>query len=532
MATPPRLQPFFLVTVWAVVLFVFFALRIDTSSRTYFQIDDQIVVWAVDDAVNNNNWQPDWYRVGTQAAQQKGMKLEIVRDEPLHEHHYNFSGHMLLSAAIIKPLRLLGITTPTIVLLHHIAVFWDAISFLFVILAAHLIGGNITALCSAILYTVFPLTVQGSHYARPDALLTAMGSILFWLALKKNCWKNSVWLLANGLVLGTATAGKASQLMLGIFPAIACCLPLLRAENRNIKTFTTIVLQGLALLVLVFAVLQLMFFIGDMSVRDFWLSVRSVQLYYLHPKPPDILEHYSYIAQLTNIAAYFNATLGWPLLALGMTGIGALMTQKYIEVLLLIIIPFVFFILYFSSVPAFFDRSFCALSAPIVILISFGAIFLTKKVHLPTAISTLVILMACWKPIEIQYHLQTDHLRNHHNKDRLAFQQQLKQQWSKKYDKDFWIKNIDRKNLFAQILPEKLTGNPRIYVAEDLNDYNSRDYLEKLRSNSFVQIASFEGDFADMPTNSLITVHEAARFAYFVRSEDINATQRQSQPSK
>ena len=56
-------------------------------------------------------------------------------------------------------------------------------------------------------------------------------------------------------------------------------------------------------------------------------------------------------------------------------------------------------------------------------------------------------------------------------------------------------------------------------MAEDLNDYNSRDYLQKLKNNGFVQIGEFRGDFADMPTNSLITVHEAARFVYFIRQD-------------
>ncbi len=518
---PHAAIPIFVAALWIAILIFFVALRFDASSRTYFQIDDQIVVWAVDDAVNNNNWQPDWYRLGTQAAQQKGIKAEIIRDEPQHEHHYNFSGHMLLSAAIIKPLRLLGITTPTIVLLHHIAFFWDAISFLFIILAARMLGGSATALCSAILYTVFPLAVQGSHYARPDALLTAMGSILFWLALKKDGWKNSTWLLVNGLVLGAATAGKASQLMLGIFPAIACCLPLFHAEKRNRKTLLAIAAQGTTLLILVFAVLQLMFFVGDISARDFWLSVRSVQMYYLHPQPPDILEHYTYFAQLLKITEYFNATLGWSLLALGAVGIAALSMQKNIKVLSLTVIPLIFFFAYFASVPAFFDRSFCGLSAIFVILMSLGVVFVAQKTSAPLIVSIALMLAACWKPIAIQYYLQTEHLRNHHNESRLAFQQQLKQQWSERYGKEFWIKNIDRKKLFAQKLPETLAGNPRIYVAEDLNDYNSRDYLENLRNNGFVQIARFEGDFSNMPTNSLITVHQAARFFYFVRQTDI-----------
>lgn len=510
---------FFTGLLWAATLFIFVALRLDTSPRTYFQIDDQIVVWAVDDAVNNGNWQPDWYRLGDQAAQQKGVPSTVVRDAPARDHHYNFSGHMLLSAAIVKPLRLFGIITPTIVLLHHIALFWDVVSLLFIVLAARLIGGSNLALCSAILYTVFPLAVQGSHYARPDALLTAMGSLLLWLALKKENWKNSTWLLANGFVLGVATAGKASQLMLGIFPAFACCAPLLHAENRHTKILLNIALQGAVLLALVFAVLQIMFWFGDMSARDFWLSVRSVQLYYQNPQPPETMEHFNFFIQLKNILAYFYATLGWPMIIATLIGAVTLAVQKQIQTLLLLVVPFLFFTLYFANVPAFFDRSFCGLAAAMVLLPTIGITAITQKAPIKILALVCLTLLASWKPITIQHSLQTNLLRTHHNDKRLAFQQQLKQQWSDKTGKTYWIKNVDRRDLFSQALPEPLAGNPRIFMVEDLNDYNSRLYLQKLRDNGYSQIASYEGAFADMPTNSLITVHEAARFYYFVRSE-------------
>ncbi len=529
MATKTSPTLFFTCILWAAILCAFVALRIDTSPRTYFQIDDQVVGWAVDDAVNNGNWQPDWYRLSEQAAQQKGIAFNVKRDEPPRAHHYNFSGHMLLSSAIIKPLRLLGITTPTIVLLHHIALFWDAVSLLFIVLAARTIGVTTAeketlALCSAMLYTVFPLAVQGSHYARPDALLTAMGSVLLWLALTKDNWKNSVWLLTNGIALGIATAGKASQLMLGIFPALACCSSLLHSEHRSTKTLFTIVPQGITLLLVVLTVLQLMFFVGDMSARDFWLSVRSVQLYYQNPQPPEMLEHYSFLIQLKNITAYFYATLGWPLLAASFFGVISLSLQKKIKTLLLLVIPLLFFVLYFSSIPAFFDRSFCGLAASMVLLAVIGMTATAQKIPtkntlMKTAAAACLTLIACWQPIAIQYSLQTNLLRTHHNDKRLTFQQQLKQQWSNNTGKVFWIKNIDRRDLFSQTLPEIPAGNPRIFMVEDLNDYNSRLYLQKLRANGFTQIATYEGDFSDMPTNSLIVVHEAARFYYFIHTD-------------
>jgi hypothetical protein len=515
---------------WFVLFAIFFALRFDASERTYFQIDDQVVVWLVDDAVDNGNWQPDWYRVTNKAKDNPGyIEAENKKNEDFsHEHHYNFSAHMLLSAAIIKPLRLLGITTPTIVLLHHIALLWDTLSLLLLVAAARQLGGLQLALCSAIIYTVFPLAVQGSHYARPDAFLTAMSSAVLLLALQKNSatqkgiahWR---WLLANGLILGLAVGGKASQLMLGIFPALASASVLLNRQAWRIKTFSRIALDGITLLALIAIVLMLMFFIGDMSVKDFWLSIQIIQQYYQHPRPPDTLEHYSFGAQLLKILHYFYATLGWPLAIALFAGAISLTRKNDKLPLLLLTAPLVFFILYFASLPAFFDRSFGGLTAAIVLLAAIGINTITNSIRaLPAKFffTVLVTVLACWKPIVIQYHLQTQHLRSHFNDERLAFQKKLKEDWTTKTGTDYWIKNIDSQDLFSQTLPEKPPKNPRIYVAEDMNDWNSRAYLQKLRDNGFVEIAKFDGDFADMPTNSLITVHEAAHFVYFVRADE------------
>lgn len=516
-----------LTALWIVLFAIFFALRFDASERTYFQIDDQVVVWLVDDAVDNGNWQPDWYRAREQSNRKNysAIKSDVTNDIP-HDHHYNFSAHILLSAAIIKPLRIIGITTPTIALLHHIALMWDTLSFLLLIAIARQLGSLQLALCSAIIYTVFPLPVQGSHYARPDAFLTAMGSAILWLALQKNILSHWRWLLANGLVLGLATGGKASQLMLGIFPAIASSAVLLDKTQWNIKNLTRIIFDGFALLALVITVLMLMFFIGDMTAKDFWLSMQSIQLYYQHPNPPDTLEHYSFGRQLLKILNYFYAILSWSLVLSLFVGVASLARKADKLPLLLLTVPLLFFILYFASMPAFFDRSFCALAAAIVLLAAIGINTLINSIPaLPAKLFFIVIVtvLACWKPINIQYHLQTDHLRSHHNDDRLAFQQKLKEDWSKKTGADYWIKNIDSLDLFSQTLPEKPPKNPRIYVAEDMNDWNSRNYLQKLRNNGFVEIARFDGDFADMPTNSLITVHEAAHFVYFGRKDDMTA---------
>lgn len=512
--------------LWLSIFIAFVTLRFDASERTYFQVDDQVVVWLVDDAVNQGNWQPDWYRAAQQQKQQEKSEYfaaEAKRNDLPHDHHYNFTAHILLSAAIIKPLRVLGCDTSTIILLHHIAFGWDTLSLLLLIITAMRFGGQSLSLCAAVIYTVFPLAVQGSHYARPDALLTAMGSAILFLTLQKNALPHWRWLVANGLVLGIAIGGKASQLMLGIFPALTYALPLLDKKTWNTKFLLAIAQDSAIVLALIGVTLGLMFFIGDITVKDFFISVQSVQLYYKNPGPPDTLEQYRYSTQLLHILHYFLSTLGWPLLLAMAAGCATLARQNNKLTWLVLILPWLFFILYFASMPAFFDRSFCALSSAIVLLAAIGIHSLLTTIRTALTRNLLAVIItaaACWAPITIQYHLQTDHLRSHHNDDRLKFQKILQAEQSEKSGVNYWFKNIDRSDMFSQTIPQKPENNPRIYVMEDLNDWNSRTYLQKLRDNGFVQIAAFDGDFADMPTNSLITVHEAAHFVYFVRADE------------
>jgi hypothetical protein len=50
-AAPPFVRGL-LAVLWVALFAIFFALRFDTSTRSYFEIDDQIVVWLVDGLVS------------------------------------------------------------------------------------------------------------------------------------------------------------------------------------------------------------------------------------------------------------------------------------------------------------------------------------------------------------------------------------------------------------------------------------------------------------------------------------------------
>lgn len=502
---------------WLCLATAFTTLRWDNSDRLYFLADDNVVAWLADDIQRTGNWQPDWYRAAAGVKRDEYFERESANFDIPHEHHYNFTAQILAGAIVVKLAHAVGIEASTASLLHHLSFFWDCLSLLCVIGAAYQIGNAPLARIAAVLYAFFPLAVQGAHYARPDALLTAVGSASLWLALLYSRWPAHRWLMVNALVLAIGILGKASQLMMGIFPALAF-LHALQTGPVWQRAWSRLFLQGLALLVSIITLLSLAFAACDISWHDFIVSTQSIMLYYQHPSPQDTLEHHSWASQLLNILHYFYATLGAPwLLTMVLGGVALWRTQRFTS--LVLAVPLLIFTAYFASVPAFFDRNFCSSAAAIVLLAAAGIRWMIDKTKQYTVtaavVSVALALMVSYQTITINYQLYTDHLNQHHNDDRLAFQKQLKEGWP-----GFWLKSVDRSDLFGRSLPERPAKTPRIYVVEDFNDWNSRDYAQQLRDNGFVQIAEFTGDFANIPTSSLLTVHEAARFRYFIRRDE------------
>lgn len=499
---------------WLCLASVFVLLRVDNTPRLYFLGDDNLVANLCDTIVSSGNWQPDWNRAIPTSAPHPFFEQESQRTALPHAHHYNFTTHILISAAALKGARSLSWDIPTATLLHHIAFFWDSISLLCIILCGRALGGTLLAGVAASLYALFPLAVQGSHYARPDAFLTAISSALLLLTLLRPRLPSTAWAMGCGGLLALAVICKASQLLLGLLPALAWLSVWLTASNKRTTT-VTLLKEGGVLTSTVLLVVFLLFQLANIHWQDFVISVQSISLYYYHPAPPDVLEHFSTLNQLKNIGHYAVSTLGLPLLLFTVLG-SAWQLTKHGSNGMLLVLPIVALTAYFATVPTFFDRSFCVLSANVVLLAAYGITGIANRLTLASPVAaTLLTLLCSITPIQINYHLQTDHLRQHHNDDRLAFQNQLKSQWP-----GFWLKPVNRGDIFSRQLPAKPEKMPRIYIVEDFNDSNSRDYAAQLRDNGFVQIATFTGDFVAVPTSSLLTVHEAARYRYFIRQDE------------
>lgn len=501
---------------WLCLATAFTALRWDNSDRLYFLGDDNLVANLCDTIVHTGDWQPDWRRVQPANAPHAFFEQEVQRTDVAHDHHFNFTTHILISAGMLKLVRDWSIDMPTATLLHHIAFFWDTVSLLCILAAGRQLGGSTLAGIAAVLYTVFPLAVQGSHYARPDAFLTALASALTLLALVRHRLPSAHWAIGNGGILALAVVCKPSQLLLSLLPGSAWLSAWIATANRK-NCSLHIFLEGILLTSTLLLCTVALFQFAKIGWQDFADSVRTISAYYFHPAPPDSLEHFSWLIQLQNISHYALTTLGIPFLLAVMTG-GYLVAIRLPTAAWVLIMPVVALVAYYSTIPTFFDRSFCVLSANLVLLAAYAIhATITSIVTLRWRIAAAVLLSLVigYTPAVINYHLQTDHLRHHHGEDRRLFQNQLKSQWP-----GFWLKPVNRGDIFGRTLPSKPATMPRIYVVEDFNDWNSRDYAQQLRDNGFVQIAEFTGDFASIPTSSLLTVHEAARFRYFIRRDE------------
>lgn len=127
----------------------------------------------------------------------------------------------------------------------------------------------------------------------------------------------------------------------------------------------------------------------------------------------------------------------------------------------------------------------------------------------------LLIALAAWKPLELDYRFVQHHIRHAGYQPRIDFQENLKKDFA-----GFWIKNVHITAGFLSSLPEIPGKAPRIYQFEDYNQYWTAPHFEKLKANGFVQIATYCSDFHDLPASNYTIYHAAAKNHYFVRQDE------------
>lgn len=518
------MNKFIIALAIAIIGCLFVALRFDPSDRRYFGIDDLVVVALVDRAVTQQHWQPDWYAVSEQHAFTNSTILaageqERQRLQQNHPHHYNFAAHISSAGLLTLVARQLGFTGETTALLHHLALFYDALACLVLAALAQRLWGSRAALLAAASYAVLPLAVQSSHYARPDALLGLQAVTMLWLAhimLTARHW----WTLcvAAGVLLGAATITKASSLLYGIWPLLSFIYLLWNRQRSLIQ----LLLGGLLLLACASAVVILYFNAVGIDYRDFIASTQSIQHYYQNPLPPDLRADSSSLGHAQHMVSYLLHTLGAVWLSLVLIA-SIWLTRRQTANALLLVLPLLLISGYFISMPTFFDRSLLPLMPAYCLLLVAGGLAvsasLTRRQHSACAV---ILLLALIVPGSLSLTLQR-HIGTGISAERKVFQQQLLQQMRQQTSIDLWIKTSSLIEQQQQQLPVLNNTQPRLYVIAHYNDPNSDHYLQLLHRVGWQQVGHYRGDFADLPTCSLHIAHEAAHYYYFIDPEAITA---------
>lgn len=511
----------------AVILVIFFSLRLDSSGRHYFGIDDLVVVTLVDKARYENNWQPDWLmdvdpsKVSDKVRQ--ANQAEFARIEADNAHHYNFAAHISLSSAIAVALDQFGIVINTTKLVRALAVFWDSASLLLLAWFTYKMLGVKAALITTLCYSVLPLAVQSSHYARPDTLLCFQALLLINLSSDLLSKKTRLQFIAvsclTGAVMGFATATKASSLLYGVFP-LATFLYLLVNKRANL---ITLLVSGVALLATFGISVSAYFTCVNISWNDFIESIRIIQHYYQAPKPPDIRYDPSTWGHITHAGNYLIGSLGWGWLSLSGIGAAAIYIQQR-HLFWTLLLPALLLTSYYFCQSVFFDRSLLVVLPITCMLVSAGVLAVAR---LSSPLSNSLLIMAItfclvWPATQLSWQLQ-QHIGKSLSDSRYNYQQQLLKAQREQTEVPLWLKWVDRMDIFHHALPSQHNPHPRLYVVEHFNDPQSDRYLEFLHEQGFVQVGYYRGDFAALPTSSLHIAHEAAHFYYFINPAAIAA---------
>lgn len=515
----------------AVILALFLGLRLDGSDRHYFSIDDLVVVQLVDRARSEQHWQPDWYAASDPAQistkRLHTAKAELERLQANHVHHYNFAGHISLSSAIAVAIDALGIPFDSTRLLRALAVLWDSLSLLLLSCFCYKVLGARAAMIAALCYSVLPLAVQSSHYARPDALLGLQAVAVIYLSYSLLALPHTraffIRCAAIGALLAFAVATKASSLLYGIFPLAA----FLYSLSQHQRGLTELVLAGAVLILSLLALLACYFYLVDISWSDFFASTQSIQRYYQAPLPPDIRYDPTIWGHVKHFGNYLVGSLGWLWLIIAAIGSAALFTTQR-ALFVTAVIPTALLTGYYLCQAVFFDRSLLVLMPVLCLLAAAGAVQLTHyRYSNNSAVALLLGLCLVWPAVQLSWALQR-HIGKSISDARYSYQQQLLQQLRQQTQVQLWLKWINRADIASNQLPQLNNAQPRLYVVEHFNDPQSDRYLALLEQHGWQRVGYYQGDFSHLPTNSLHIAHEAAHFYYFIDPAALASFQRSS----
>jgi hypothetical protein len=511
----------------AIITVLFFWSRLDLSHYIYYIGDGDAIVDLIRLMLASHVWDPNWTRLLDVVHPQKELLPFIEMPKP-GESFYHMAGYMMMGAVLCQMLAMIGLgDVPIQMVLHvlNLVIQAGAVCLLYVI--GKKSGNRLHGIFAATLFVLFPLAMLEAHYERPESWLCLLTTACLYCSLQFRTAPLRTSAII-GLLIGLSVATKASQLFLGLIPALLLLpLWLTPSDKTLVQRSIRVVTCGAALCFCLSLALAINTPFIPENLAATIAGVKHLATFYATPTYPYAQVQYHYFQQLYVSLRYFWFTLGsaWcfffgaGLVAIAWQYRTASAVQK--DYYLALSVPVLLFFFYSALQVNFIERNFSPWQGAICLISAQGMLWLwqwsknalSRVIHV--GICAVAVVALAYTPAKIDFIVLQHYIRHRDTPPRIAFQESLRSDFP-----GFWIKNVYPDFKGTGKAPEKPGKAPRIYQIDDINDHWTKSALQKLETQGFRQVAVYCSEFSDMSANSLTIYHAAAKNHYYVREDE------------
>jgi len=501
--------------------------RIDTSQYIYYFGDGDAIVDLIRLMLTSHQWDPNWVRL-VDVVHPQAELLPFLEIPKPGEHFYHMAGYMMIGAVLCQMLAMIGLGDVPIQMVLHVLNLVIQVGVICLLYAIGKKSGNrLLGIFAATLFVLFPLAMLEAHYERPESWLCLLATACLYYSLQ---FRTAPLRYSSiiGLLIGLSGASKASQLFLGLIPALLLLPTWLNTSGKTLVQRSILVIAcGVVLCICLSLALAINTPFIPENLAATITSVKHMASFYATPTYPYDEEKYNYLRQFGVSLSYFRFTLGtaWcfffsaGLIKITVQYRSASDAQK--DFYLVLSVPLLLFFFYSALQVNFIERNFSPWQGAICLVSAQGMLWLWQWGE--RSLSRIMRVFACvvavlalaYTPARIDLIVLQHYIWHRDTPPRIAFQETLKNDFP-----GFWIKNVYFDFKVTGKAPEKPGKAPRLYQVDDMNDHWTKSALQKLESQGFRQVALYCSEFSDLPANSLTIYHAAAKNHYYVREDE------------
>lgn len=452
------------------------------SLKKFSIVNDENITRAVADNIRRGDLRNDWRYVP-----------QIPK--PFQVHCYNFSSYFYADALA------LGLRPNQPLFRER---FFSAICGTLAVAAFSLVAlqlfGKKTALATAALLAVFPLLVQDSHYARPEAFATLLCALLYAASAALLAgWRPRLTLALGAFLCGLLIASKFSYIPLVI-------VPLVGAYSRGLPWRRSFPVWAGSVLLGAFAGVPNAFF----HPTYFWEGVQMLRHQYANEHVPHSLPNSSYSWRL--LIPYFWQTAGAAFCLLSLFGAIFLLWRRRLVESAIITAPLLFYLFAFGQQRVFFERNLSHVVPLAAILAAAGLVVLAEFLGRSTwrnlaFAAGLVFLLA--QPFLVSHILVFQALRTSSKIRARSLEQQLIRQQHAPLLLDSELLTSGHIDNLASIA--KYSAGPFLTATPDFNDPYTAANLKHLETRVRTKVVGrLPSLFSGFVTSTLLVYHSPA----------------------